>query len=264
MFHGVTFDASQDAWTARVEVDGRIVYEGDYAFDVDAALGREVALLKNGWRAERNFPDLELAGVCGRVAERLDTLLQTDSWHEWAAGVGLSSDEFLSLVGAKRVGEAVPGVEKQGSQAQVLEQLIQEKGLSRSAAIAALEDFIRAEARKHYGEGRRLEARYEPEKGVVELFQPMVVVRQITDPAEALHQLPIDEACKHGLEVEVGEEIVFQVFYREEDSATARAQDLSWGRLLKLSTHGNFIAPLTPGALREGILEHLGVAQGER
>ncbi|WP_426745923.1 NusA N-terminal domain-containing protein [Myxococcus faecalis] len=260
----MTFDASQDAWTARIEVDGRIVYEEDYAFDVDAALGREVALLKNGWGAERNFPELDLAGVCRRVAERLGILLRTDSWHQWAASVGLSSDEFLRLVGAKRAGGAVPSAGTQVSQAQVLEQLIQEKGISRGAAIAALEEFICTTARKHYGEERRLEARYEPEKGVVELFQPMVIVRQIADEAEALHQIPIDEARKHGLEVDVGEEIVFQVFYREEDRATARAQDLSWGRLLNLRTDGNFIEPLTPDGLREGILKHLGDAQGKR
>jgi hypothetical protein len=95
---GVEYDPSQDAWTARIESGGQVLYEEDYAFDVDAALGREVALLWNGWPAERNFPELSVHQVCARVAERLGRRLNGTSWHTWAHGVGMSPSDFLQVV----------------------------------------------------------------------------------------------------------------------------------------------------------------------
>src|SRR5512140_1795604 len=118
----------------------------------------------------------------------------------------------------------------------VLDQVAKDKGIDRSVLIATLEDAMKTAAKKHFGQDRNLEAKYEADKGVVELFQAITVVDQITDPIQAVNQLTLDEAQQKGLAVEAGDELVIQVFYRDEDAAEAKAQDDQYGDILKLKT----------------------------
>ena len=154
------------------------------------------------------------------------------------------------------------GVSYDVSQAQVLEQLIQERGINREAAIAALEAFILDRARKQYGKKRRFSAQYVPDEGFVELFMNMLVVRELTGPDAALHQILQEVARRHFRDLEVGDDLVFQIFYREQDRFHSHQQDVDYGQVLGLWTTDNFITPLTSEVLREGILKHLSEAQG--
>ncbi|WP_205525988.1 DUF6891 domain-containing protein [Pyxidicoccus trucidator] len=54
---------------------------------------------------------------------------------------------------------------------EVLEEVTREERVTHEDAIAALEAHIRDAALKHYGDWRKLEARYDPEKDRVEVFQ---------------------------------------------------------------------------------------------
>src|SRR3982074_3822960 len=101
----------------------------------------------------------------------------------------------------------------------VLDQVAKDKGIERSVLVATLEDAMKTAAKRHFGQERNLEAKYDPEKGVVELFQAVTVVEEIIDPTQAVNQLVLAEAKRKGMEVEVGDDLVFQVFYREEDAA---------------------------------------------
>src|SRR5713101_6777234 len=84
----------------------------------------------------------------------------------------------------------------------VLDQVAKDKGIERRVLVATLEDAMKTAAKKHFGQDRNLEAKYEPEKGVVELFQAITVVPEITDPVQAVNQLTLVEAQKKGMEVE--------------------------------------------------------------
>src|SRR6478735_4358986 len=86
----------------------------------------------------------------------------------------------------------------------VLDQVAKDKGIERSVLVATLEDAMQTAAKKHFGQDRSLEAKYETDKGVVELFQAVTVVEQVTDPIQAVNQLTLDEARKKGMEVEPG------------------------------------------------------------
>jgi transcription termination/antitermination protein NusA len=57
-------------------------------------------------------------------------------------------------------------------------------------------------------------------------------------------------------EVEPGDELCLQVFYREEDAPEAYAQDAQYGQLYSLKTFRNSMAPLTVQGMRDGILRH--------
>ena len=93
----------------------------------------------------------------------------------------------------------------------VLDQVAKDKGIDRGVLIATLEDAMKTAAKKHFGQDRNLEAKYDAEKGVVELFQAINVVEQIVDPIQAVNQITLDEARKKGMEVEAGDELVFRM-----------------------------------------------------
>jgi N utilization substance protein A len=118
----------------------------------------------------------------------------------------------------------------------ILDQVAKDKGIDRSLLVATLEEAMKTAAKKHFGQDRSLEAKYEADKGVVELFQAITVVDQVTDPVQAVNQLTVAEAQQRGMDVQPGDELVFQVFYRDEDAAEAKAQDDQYGDILKLKT----------------------------
>src|SRR5258708_13728809 len=72
----------------------------------------------------------------------------------------------------------------------VLDQVAKDKGIERKVLIATLEDAMKTAAKKHFGQDRNLEAKYDADKGVVELFQPINVVDQVTTPVQAANQPP--------------------------------------------------------------------------
>ena len=145
----------------------------------------------------------------------------------------------------------------------VLDQVAKDKGIERSVLVATLEDAMQTAAKKHFGQDRSLEAKYEADKGVVELFQAITVVDQITDPLQAVNQLPTEEAHKKGMEVEAGDELVFQIFYRDEDAAEAKAQDDQYGDILKLKTFRRGFGRIAAQTAKQVILQRTRDAERE-
>src|SRR5207248_2625611 len=94
-------------------------------------------------------------------------------------------------------------------------------------------------AKKHFGQDRAIEATYNEEKQVVEVFQTLTVVErvEVEDPVKAVNQISLEEAGKKGIEAEIGDELLFQIFYRPEDEEEARVQDERYGDILRLKTY---------------------------
>jgi N utilization substance protein A len=87
---------------------------------------------------------------------------------------------------------------------------------------------------------RNLKARYDEEKGQVDLFQVLTIVGDPTPESplpDPVNMVPVSVAAEKGIEVEPGDELDFPIYYRTEDEAEARAQDDQWGDLLKLKTY---------------------------
>ena len=118
----------------------------------------------------------------------------------------------------------------------VLTQVAKDKGIDKGILIATLEDAMKTAAKKHFGQDRNLEAKFEAEKGVVEIFQAIQVAQQVEDPMQAVNQITVEQAQSRGMEVQPGDELVFQIFYRDEDAAEAKAQDEQYGDILGLKT----------------------------
>ena len=112
---------------------------------------------------------------------------------------------------------------------QVLEEVAKEKGIERNALVETIEAAILKAAQNTFGAARELEARYNPETGQVDLFQYMIVVDEVEEPEREIAMRDVERT---NLQAELGEELGFQIFWREIDKAKAEKQDTEYGDLL--------------------------------
>jgi N utilization substance protein A len=120
----------------------------------------------------------------------------------------------------------------------VIEQVGRDKGLEPGVLVQALEQAITTAALKAFGSIRSFEATFNKETGAVDLFLIVTVVED--DPEEGC-EISMPQASEFGLEAEIGDELLFQVFYRDEDAERALEQDEQFGELIDLKgAHRHF------------------------
>ncbi len=119
----------------------------------------------------------------------------------------------------------------------VLEQVGRDKNIDKAILVGALEQAILTAAKKSF-EGREMEATYNVETGSVDLF---LIITVVDDDAIEGKEITVEDAKKYGLEAELGDELLFQIFYRSEDGERAKEQDTKFGELIDLkNAHKNF------------------------
>src|ERR1044071_9426023 len=101
----------------------------------------------------------------------------------------------------------------------VLAQAGRDKNIDKGVLINALEQAILTAAKRTFGMNREMEAKFNPETGSVDLFLIVNVVDE--DDAIEGREITVSDAHKAGLEAELGDELLFQAFYRAEDDARA-------------------------------------------
>jgi N utilization substance protein A len=74
-----------------------------------------------------------------------------------------------------------------------------------------------------------MEAKYNEETGGVDLFLIVNVVEEDPEPGRSIKA---SDARQNGLEAELGDELLFQIFYRPEDAERAAEQDEQFGPLI--------------------------------
>lgn len=114
----------------------------------------------------------------------------------------------------------------------VLDQVSSDKNIDRSILVEALEQAILTAGKKSFGEDRELEAKFNEDTGRVDLFQIIVVADPVEDAAK---EIDMEEADEFNLNAEVGDELLFQIFYDEKDQQKAEEQDRKYGDLLLLN-----------------------------
>ena len=113
----------------------------------------------------------------------------------------------------------------------VLEQVGRDKNIDKSVLISALEQAILTAAKRTFGMNREMEAKFNAESGSVDLF---LIVNVVEDDAIEGREITVEDAHKAGLEAELGDELLFQIFYRAEDDDRAKEQDEKFGLLIDL------------------------------
>jgi N utilization substance protein A len=131
----------------------------------------------------------------------------------------------------------------EGNLGQIVEQVALEKGIDRQILVETMEAAILKAAQAAFGPTRELEARFNPDTGAIDLFQYMTVVEEVGDPA---CQISPTVAKAHGLEVELGEELGFPIYWHPRDAEKARQSDKDFGDVLDIkqarSTFGRIAA----------------------
>ena len=102
----------------------------------------------------------------------------------------------------------------------VIDQVCREKNISRAVLTETVEQAVLAAAKKVFEE-REIEASFDEETGMVNLFQVLYVVDDVKNP---LREITLDQAQRSGLEAEEGDELLFQIFYLPGDKKRAEQQ----------------------------------------
>jgi transcription termination/antitermination protein NusA len=136
----------------------------------------------------------------------------------------------------------------------ILDQVSKDKGIEKSVLVSTLEEAILAAARKAFGADRALEAHFNEEKGLVEVTQTIRVVADLQDP---VNEISLEEAARRNIEAEDGDELVFQIYYRDEDGQEAREQDELYGDILKLKTYRRSFGRVAAQTAKQVILQRV-------
>ncbi len=136
----------------------------------------------------------------------------------------------------------------------VLDQVSKDKGIERSVLISALEESILVAAKRAFGAERNLVAKFNEEKGAVDLTQTITVAEHVED---AFNELALDEAKSRGIEVDAGDEMVFPIYYLDQDAAAAREQDETYGDILRLKTYRRGFGRIAAQTAKQVIIQRI-------
>ena len=142
----------------------------------------------------------------------------------------------------------------------VIDQVGKDKGIDRDVLIQTLEQAILTAAKKTFGPLYELEAQYNTETGVVDLFQVVIVMDDVQHRGREIN---LDEAANVDPGAQVGDELLFQVFYRPEDSKAAEDQDEKYGDFLGIKTHRRGFGRIAAQTAKQVIIQRVREAERE-
>ncbi|HRI48858.1 MAG TPA: transcription termination factor NusA [Pseudomonadota bacterium] len=142
----------------------------------------------------------------------------------------------------------------------VLEQVGKDKGIDKKVLVQTLEQAILTAAKKVFGLERELEAQFNEESGQVDLFQVCIVTEQAgvrgRDIAKA-------DADRQGLRAEVGDELLFQIFYADSDVEKADEQEQKYGDILDLHDTVKRFGRIAAQTAKQVIIQRIREAERE-
>ncbi len=136
----------------------------------------------------------------------------------------------------------------------VLDQVSKDKGIDRSILLKALEESILVAAKRAFGAERNLTVAYNQEKGAVDLNQAIKVVEKVED---SFNEISVEEAKERGIEVDAGDEMVFPIYYLDQDAQAAREQDEQYGDILRLKTYRRGFGRIAAQTAKQVIIQRI-------
>ncbi len=144
----------------------------------------------------------------------------------------------------------------------VLDQVSKDKNIDRAVLVETLEQAILTAAKRAFGMHREMEAKFNEETGRVDLFQIIIIVETVTVGNEG-KEVPIVDAERFNLKADIGDELLFQIFYDEKDQAKAEEQDGKYGELLKLNRAWKGFGRIAAQTAKQVILQRVREAERE-
>lgn len=143
-----------------------------------------------------------------------------------------------------------------------IETLGRDRGIDREVLVETLEAAMKTAAKKVFGEQRDIEAQFNEESGDIDLFLIVVVADDVENP---YREITVEEAREHiDPYAEPGDELLFQIFYREEDIEQAREQDRRYGDLLKLASSRTTFGRIAAQTAKQVIIQRLRDAERQK
>ncbi len=136
----------------------------------------------------------------------------------------------------------------------VLEQVGKDKGIDKSILVQAMEEAILAAAKRTFGVERNLVATYNEEKGAVDLTQTIVVAAHVED---TFNEISLTDCKERGIDVEAGDEMVFPIYYLDQDAQAAREQDDTYGDILRLKTYRRSFGRIAAQTAKQVIIQRI-------
>lgn len=141
-----------------------------------------------------------------------------------------------------------------GNLSQVLEQVSKDKGIEQSVLIKALEEAILAAAKRTFGLERDLAAAFNEDKGAVDLTQTIRVVAEVSD---SYNEITLADCARREIEVDVGDEMVFPIYFLDQDAQAAREQDEMYGDILGLKTYRRGFGRIAAQTAKQVIIQRI-------
>ncbi|PRP90578.1 hypothetical protein ENSA5_63810 [Enhygromyxa salina] len=141
----------------------------------------------------------------------------------------------------------------------VIDAVCQEKNISRDVLIDTVEQAVATAARRVFAD-REIEASFDLDTGNVNLFQVLYVVDRVELP---MREISVEQAGRSGLEAEVGDELLFQIFYLEEDQKQAEAQAKQYPEIPALQQVNTAFGRIAAQTAKQVIIQRVREAERE-
>jgi transcription termination/antitermination protein NusA len=141
----------------------------------------------------------------------------------------------------------------------VIDAVCQEKNISRDVLIDTVEQAVATAAKRVFAD-REIEASFDLETGNVNLFQVLYVVDRVE---LAMREISVEQARRSGLEAEVGDELLFQIFYLDEDSKQAEAQAKQYPEIPALQKVNTAFGRIAAQTAKQVIIQRVREAERE-
>ncbi|TVR03077.1 MAG: transcription termination/antitermination protein NusA [Deltaproteobacteria bacterium] len=143
----------------------------------------------------------------------------------------------------------------------VLEQVGRDRGLDRTVLVETLETALKTAAKRVFGEQRDIEAQFNDEIGEIELF---LIITVAEDVENRHREISLEEAREYiDPNAEAGDELLFQIFYRDEDLDKAKEQDRRYGKLLDLESARRTFGRIAAQTAKQVIIQRIREAERE-
>ncbi|MFB6375922.1 MAG: NusA N-terminal domain-containing protein [Bradymonadaceae bacterium] len=140
----------------------------------------------------------------------------------------------------------------------VIDQVGRDKGIERETLIETLEAAILTAARRTYGEQREIEAQFNEDTGEIDLYQIVTVNEEVENP---YREASVEDVQAVGFDAEPGDELLFQIFYREEDKDKAKMQDERFGDILNLDSYNSTFGRIAAQTAKQVIIQRVREAE---
>ena len=143
--------------------------------------------------------------------------------------------------------------------ATVIDQVCQEKRISKDVLIETVEQAVLQAAKKVFPD-REMEAQFDQETGQIRLGVVLYVVEDVQLP---MQELSLEQAQRSGLEAEIGDELVFPIYYAEGEKKEREALSAEYPEILALQTINSSFGRIAAQTAKQVIIQRVREAERE-